>query len=523
MTRPRSAIIVGTGPAGVAAAWPLVEAGWLVTLIEAGCLPLAPPPEGRPSLADLRRGGAQADLLLGPRLGGLREMSAYSPKLRTMASPEFVDAYAPANRLEPRNFALVGTLAPGGLSNLWGAVCSSFDADDLGGDAALADDLKPSYRRVAARIGLSGSDGDDMAGYHGRDLPLQPPLPLGPCAQALSDAYGLRPPTAGFSLGRSRLAVRTVAEDGRGACIQDQMCMWGCAEGAIYNAATDLARLEARPNVTIERDVVVVAVARGGVVTGVRGGHPVSFAADRVLVAAGAFASARLALDFMGWFDREMPAANSPAFGFAAMIPDRLGHGLPKTGVGLSQLTVRHHLGGPSRNHCLALLYEAPAFAAPDIAAHLPFSRLGAAGFLRSLLPGLMLGLAYLPGEYSHNRVVLRRGSDGRSRLEVNGGLSPDFRPAVRAASAGLARGLRRAGAWLLPGSVSAYRPGAEVHYGAILPMGTVTSPLGELAGDSRIHVVDGSVLPRVPAKHHTFTLMANADRIARELARISG
>jgi choline dehydrogenase-like flavoprotein len=39
---------------------------------------------------------------------------------------------------------------------------------------------------------------------------------------------------------------------------------------------------------------------------------------------------------------------------------------------------------------------------------------------------------------------------------------------------------------------------------------------LGQLRGLPGLHVADGSVLPRLSACHPTFTITANADRMAR-------
>jgi choline dehydrogenase-like flavoprotein len=44
-----------------------------------------------------------------------------------------------------------------------------------------------------------------------------------------------------------------------------------------------------------------------------------------------------------------------------------------------------------------------------------------------------------------------------------------------------------------------------------------VNGELSELRG---VHVVDSSVLPSLPATTLTYTVMANADRIARAVAR---
>ena len=42
----------------------------------------------------------------------------------------------------------------------------------------------------------------------------------------------------------------------------------------------------------------------------------------------------------------------------------------------------------------------------------------------------------------------------------------------------------------------------------------------GEVSASPGLYVVDGAALTRLPAKAHTLTIMANADRIARKLAQ---
>jgi hypothetical protein len=46
------------------------------------------------------------------------------------------------------------------------------------------------------------------------------------------------------------------------------------------------------------------------------------------------------------------------------------------------------------------------------------------------------------------------------------------------------------------------------------------TTSLGEVLGMDGLHVVDGACLPILPAKSHTLTIMANADRIGIAVAK---
>jgi choline dehydrogenase-like flavoprotein len=78
----------------------------------------------------------------------------------------------------------------------------------------------------------------------------------------------------------------------------------------------------------------------------------------------------------------------------------------------------------------------------------------------------------------------------------------------------------RRAGFISHPGLSQYPTPGNGIHYAGTLPMSATsarpyqTDLRGRLNGTQRVYVADASVFPVLPAKNHTFTLMANAMRV---------
>ncbi len=61
--------------------------------------------------------------------------------------------------------------------------------------------------------------------------------------------------------------------------------------------------------------------------------------------------------------------------------------------------------------------------------------------------------------------------------------------------------------------------PGSSFHVGASVPMSAApkagqSDPLGRPAGWTRLHLIDASSLPAIPATTITFSVMANAHRI---------
>jgi choline dehydrogenase-like flavoprotein len=119
------------------------------------------------------------------------------------------------------------------------------------------------------------------------------------------------------------------------------------------------------------------------------------------------------------------------------------------------------------------------------------------------------------------SQAEVRLAEDGT--LIVAGAYSEDVPRLMAHTRSVLGRAWRSMGAWMLPGSFTAGRPGADIHYAGTLPMARdpvrgQTSTEGAVHGLPGVFVVDGACLPALPEKSHTLTLMANADRIARRL-----
>jgi choline dehydrogenase-like flavoprotein len=79
---------------------------------------------------------------------------------------------------------------------------------------------------------------------------------------------------------------------------------------------------------------------------------------------------------------------------------------------------------------------------------------------------------------------------------------------------------LRKLGCVIPPGMTHLRPMGASVHYAGTIPMSTQPAPYTASAycrshDFDNLYIVDGSTFPFLPAKNLTFTLMANAVRVA--------
>lgn len=173
--------------------------------------------------------------------------------------------------------------------------------------------------------------------------------------------------------------------------------------------------------------------------------------------------------------------------------------------------------GGPT---AAGALYAADTLPLPDVIQTMPFTRPGAIAVGRMLAPALLVAVCYLPGAFSDNRLERNQ----RGGLRIVGGEKSETGALFDQLRKALATAMRQRGALHLP-SPPAPLPGTDAHYAGTLPMttrptdGPSCTPQGEIRDLPGLFVADGAALPVLHAKHCTFTIMANADRIGRVLA----
>lgn len=516
-------VIVGSGPAGVSAAFPLIEAGLNVLMVDGGCGTTLNPPVGQ--FLDIRRADAsQWQWMVGRNFHSVRHSDAVSPKLRVPTHEAVFEGFGAANSIVADDFVVVGSLAPGGLSNAWGCGVACFTDFELAPFPVAPAEMRVSYGAVARRIGVSGAREDDLSDFFGLDEWSQPPMPIDELQGGLLARYSRcrdRLLQNGFRLGRARVAALTEPLGARSACDQSGCCLWGCARRALYSATEDLKLLLGRNGFHYRSGFVVERVSQEGEYIAVTGRCEAGSGlvrARRVLLAAGTLASTRLALQAI---DHRVPVSlqSCPTAAFMLWLPQRLGRFHSKS-FGLGQLS--YSLTLVDGTQCFGSLFNTTGIPVSEFARHMPFGKRLGVDLLEPLLTSCVVGNLFLPGGMTD--VTLRL--DANDRLVVRGA----YREEVATLMAEVHRRLRasfwRLGAVVMPTSFKIGLPGADIHYAASLPMRTEpgrgeTDPYGELAGAAGIHVVDGASLSSLPAKSHALTIMANSDRISRHLVKI--
>ncbi|HEV7731942.1 MAG TPA: GMC oxidoreductase [Candidatus Binatia bacterium] len=524
-------LVIGSGPGGVNAAVPLVDAGLRVVMLDYGntdtrYAPLIP----HRDFTDIRRGDpSQHRYFLGDRFEGI----PFGPvKVGAQLTPPRMHILADAPQRIPVDspaFAVSISLARGGLGAGWSAGVFPFTDDELADMGLGTADMQSHYDAVAARIGVAG-ERDDLLPFLPASPSLLPALDVDTGAESLLARYGRRRAALnadGFFLGRTRLAVCTRPYRDRGPEGYLDMAYWADLDRSIYRPQWTLEELQRAPNFTYLDRRFVERFSEDGDVVRVQATHADTGAAEvheaRALVmAAGTVGSTRLVLRALERYDTPVPILCNPYSYVPTVNLNTLGRPVRDRRHSLAQLTAMIRTTGERPRLLQAQVFSYRSLLTFKLMKESPLACPRSLAVLRLLMPHLaVLGINHEDRPTPDKTCTLRRGTP--DRLEVRYRPTADETRTQRADERSVLRFFRRLGC--LP--LKTVRPGegASLHYAGAFPMrpegGDLTCDRdGRLRATRNVYLADGSVFPWIPPKGLTFNIMANADRVGTLLAK---
>lgn len=516
------AIVVGSGPAGTFAAREL--AGRKVLVLDVGYrAPEGPPLAG--SLYALRR--ERRDLfaeLIGDGFEGLHNLhrDPVSLKLKSPRTSYVLRGWQALSPLVSTNFQAMMSFAQGGLANAWGAGVYRFNSEELRQFPLPAGELEPYYDELTAHIGVSGGN-DDLVEFFGRDPSLQPPMRLSLLAAGMLQRYQAarkRFRMRGITLGLPRLAVLTEPHNGRTPYAYDNLEFFQPYNPAIYNPVFTLDPLIASGALELARGWLVTHFRESAGVVEVYARHvetgaQETFRARNLLLGAGTLSTTRIVL--ASWRDEQarLPVLENPMACIPLFRLSRIGAALDVNDSSLAQLNVVYR--DPESGELLqGSLYGTTGPLRSDVLFGFPLTARAALEWSKYLSPAMTLLMMFYPG---------RREPDNYIRLQGNALLVNYQWRGTGGPERALLRAFRRIGFHGLAALCQYPAAGSSLHYGCTLPMRAAparyeTGADGRLADTANVYVCDGACFSALPAKNLTFTIMANAMRIARGLRR---
>jgi choline dehydrogenase-like flavoprotein len=523
--------VIGSGASGVHFALTALELGRSVRMIDVGRAARAPVlPEA--SLNQLKAGLPDpVQYFLGRRfeavlLPGVTEEYYGIPPAKDYVF-ETPDGFGHSSA----GFAPLFSFAQGGLGEVWTGGYYPLTAEEIADFPFAHADLLAEYGQVARRIGITG-EADDLARFMPVHEHLQPGLRLDAHSVRLLERYARVRDVLnrqGTFVGRTRVATLSQPLGHRLPCDYTGRCLWGCPRGSLYTPSQTLRECLAHPAFEYVPGVEVrhLRVGDGGRVRAVvgqpvGGGELQEYAADRVALAAGALLSTRIVLSTVFHATGERVRLGGLMDNRQVLVPFV---NLGMLGQPFSAETYQYHLLGmgldaPSpRDYVHGQITTLKTALVHPLIQRLPIGLSSATRLFRAMHAAL--GLVNVNFRDTRRDNCFVELDEATERLRLHYEPAADEPGRVSAGLVRVRRALRKLGCVVPPGMAHVRPMGASVHYAGTLPMTRAAGPWTTTAdGESRdlpgLILADGATFPFLPAKNLTFTLMANASRIAR-------
>jgi len=419
------------------------------------------------------------------------------------------------------------SLAFGGLSTVWGAGLIPFCADDISGWPIRIEALAPYYRECLEEMDLAAIV-DDLS----EDYPLYTERygTLRPSRQAaalLADLQRSREPLLrkGIRFGTSRLAVKASRPGESSGCVYCGLCLYGCPYGFIYNSADWVTASLSWPAFSYQPDMIVERVDEGaGTVTLYarrrQTGELVKYSGHSAFLACGTIPTTAVLLESIGAWDHPVEMRDSQYFLFP-VIRFRKVDGVEQEQLHtLAQAFLEIHEPRISVKGIHISVHSYNDFLAEALR-----RQLGMLSRLAPSLPAALVRRLLIFGGYLHSDespsilFSLRRSAAGGKQVHLQGQERNSSDRIIRRLLRKLAAESMRLKAVPLGSLVRKGLPGRGFHAGGTFPMAEHPKEFqsdlaGRPQGFSRVHAVDATVFPTIPAPSLTFTVMANARRI---------
>lgn len=425
--------------------------------------------------------------------------------------------------------------ARGGFSVGWGAAVLPPAPSDIAEWPVTHAEIMHHMREALNGIPLSEPN-DDLSEYFGRLRPSGTSvLALSRGQASLHDRLLHSGRTSHTTqgktvlIGQSRLLTES-APTAQNRCRFCGHCSSGCVYGSIYTAEHDLDRWIRDGSVDYRGESTVFAIREhaGSVnVSYLRNDRIETLDVERVFLAAGAVNSARILINSShdhpehttihrtGYavqmfaspraIDVKWPEVNTQTSHFVTFRDEKLSPYWAHTQVGQPNEAILRRLGLRHSN--------------------ISGARAGAARMAAGRMISAALNLHSSLGPTYELRV--KRTTQGLPTVQTSQTWAAHSRRAISAYSQSLSRILRPAGFFAIPLARQTSGAALTYHFGATFPMrrepraSNDTDVLGRPFGWSRVHVVDTSVLPAIPATTVGLLTMANAHRIAEAAAAL--
>lgn len=518
MTDSEICYVIGSGPAGISCAQGLLSAGKQVVILDSGLTleaerqgsltklaGLPPSSWSRNDIAFIRDGVSSGS-------SGIPLKLAYGSDYpyRNVPGSTAIELAGPETK---------PSYARGGLSTVWGSAVLPYRQADIPDWPIGIRDLEDGYRAVLGWMPFSARV-DDLSALFPLYFEKPASLPMSNQAAGLLNDLTRNKSELnreGVFFGSARLAVKA-------ECVKCGLCMYGCPHGLIYSAEQTLTRLAAERRLQYRSGITVQRVSEKGSQVLIEAvdssGKMLELKADRVFLGAGLLNTTTILLRSLQKYNTPVQIQDSQYFLLPLLRFTGTGNVTQEPLHTLSQLffEIFDEAISPYTIHLQTYTYN-DLYREPVMAKLGPLKSVFP---MESFLGRLLLFQGYLHSSHSGSiSATLLHNNGSGDVLKLQSSPNPETKQRVIKINGKLLKLARETGLLPLRPMLQMGKAGRGFHSGGSFPMShhpteNGTDTLGRPPGFDRVHAIDSTVLPTIPATTITFTVMANAYRIGK-------
>ena len=517
-------LVIGSGLAGIHAAYPLVIAGKNVVMLDVGN-DESHELESGPADAfteQRKKNPLQHEIFLGRDLSGMGVIHANGGHVNFMTSGRRNYIQRNADTKQPiqcTNATIIQTLAKGGLSEAWGGVCGIFNKEECNAVGLNYDEMKPHYAAIIKHIGVSG--------FH-LNFQLQEPASLDDNSSEILNCYIQRKATfdrSELQVSQPMLALLTQNIDSRLCTQYRDMDFWDNVGRSVYRGHYTLEELNTYNNFTYSNNILVTTVKETGNYVTVYAQNTYTneelfFSAKTLILAAGAINTTRIVLKSFEQYTQPIPVILKNNYLIPCIQIKRLGKVTNIKRHSLCQLIVTSTATADISEDIHAQLYSYNSLLLFKLLSYIPLPIREALTFLSFISSAIILvDVRFHTPMNAQSLASLEKNKSGDTYLKITHTESVTQRKSARAKLHKLKKALFQLG--LVPLTTISNQPGSASHYAGGVPISTsqthdriCTDTFGRLQNSKHIFIADSATWNALPAKPPALSIMANAHRI---------
>ena len=529
-------LVVGSGATGAIAAKTLVDKGVQVGLLDIGeedkvYKDLIPNAD---FLSIRKKDIEQHRYFLGDQFEGIPwETTRVGSQLTPPRSflTRFSEAFFP---FDSESFQPLESAAKGGLGGGWGLGSYVFSKLELEAVGLNEYEMNASYEDVISYIGVSGIYDDGGKYGLGSDKKIQPAMKLDVNHQKILKAYQKNKSKLNKNdiyVGQSVLALLTEDKSNRKAVQYRDMGFWSDTNKSAYRSWMTIDELNKRPNFKYHKNCLVTKFEEfdGGVRVFVKRTDTNEiqlYTCKKLILSPGVLGTARIVSRSFDYKKEKLPILCNPYSYMPCINRRQLGKKVDQHQTSFAQLVM--YLDDQKNNFDVgvAALFSYRSLLLFKLIKETPLNFVDARIIMQFLQSSFTIAGIHHPEKGSDNKfisLVKDTASYTGDKLVGQYILSENELFKNKNREKKFKSALTTLGCY--PMKTIQTPAGGSIHYGGTLPFSENNELFhvlknGKLGGTKNVYVADGSGFKYLPAKGVTLTLMANANRVAKNVLK---